>query len=270
MTTPRSTSVEERPYDRLFLDLDGTVYLDGVPIGPVVRQLNELRARGVGLTVLTNNTSTSKRRYLEKLTGMGLDVTVEDIVSPAEVAAGYLRQHFGPDAAAYVLGTPELVEQLAEEGLQHDEDRPSHVLVGFDKTLTYARLERACRLVQGGLPYYLTHIDLVCPTRDGPIPDCGLIAQVIEGTTGVAPRDHFGKPSEHMARYLAGRGGDRPLLAGDRLYTDIALGERMGIDTLLVFSGETRPEQVASSPVAPTHTAETLSAFLEERFGVGA
>jgi HAD superfamily hydrolase (TIGR01450 family) len=260
--------VQERPYERLFLDLDGTVYLDGHPIGPVVEQLNILAERGVGLTVLTNNTSTSKMRYHEKLSRLGLQVGLDDIVSPAEVAGRYLAEHYGPDPRGYVLGTPELVEQLASDhGVIHDEENPSFVLVGFDKTLTYARLARACRLVLDGLPYYLTHIDRVCPTRDGPIPDCGLIAGVVEGTTGVAVSDDFGKPSRHMARYLAARGNGRALLAGDRLYTDIELGARMGIDTLLVFSGETTREHLAASTLRPTHTAETLSAFLRERFG---
>jgi 4-nitrophenyl phosphatase len=40
-------------------------------------------------------------------------------------------------------------------------------------------------------------------------------------------------------------------MIGDRLYTDIALGKTSGITTLLVLSGETRPEDLEESPHKP-------------------
>jgi ribonucleotide monophosphatase NagD (HAD superfamily) len=57
---------------------------------------------------------------------------------------------------------------------------------------------------------------------------------------------------------------DLPLNAlgmiGDRLYTDIALGQTSGITTVLVLSGETRAEDLADSPYKPTYLFDHLGA----------
>ncbi|UQN08240.1 HAD-IIA family hydrolase [Deinococcus sp. QL22] len=254
-------------YTQLILDLDGTVYLDGLPIGRVIEQINTLAARGVNVTVLTNNTSVSKSDYVSKLQRLGLNVRLEQIITPAEVAGSYLREHHGPNPRGFVLGTPALRRQLSDNhGIVHTDAAAQFVLLSFDRTLNYPKLQRAAELINAGVPYYLTNIDVNCPTRDGPIPDCGSFARMLEDVTGVQPLTHFGKPGEVMAAYLKQNVAEKALLAGDRLYTDIELGVRMGVDTLLVFSGETKAEDLPDSSIQPRHTALTLEAFLADYF----
>ena len=55
------------------------------------------------------------------------------------------------------------------------------------------------------------------------------------------------------------------LMAGDRLYTDIALGNIIGAQTLIVFSGETKKEDLIKSKdkYKIDFYAETLAAFIE-------
>lgn len=256
-------------FSKLILDLDGTVYLDGVPIGPVIEQLNHFLSNGGEIFILTNNTSISRVYYQKKLENLGLFLPLSNIISPVVVAGKYLQEEWGDSSKCYILGTKDLKTELeAKFQIVHCKDNPTYVLVGFDKSLTYQKLQKACELINGGLPYYFTNIDIACPTRMGPIPDTGMIAKILEMVTGVTPVEHFGKPGSLMKKHLISLIGDKgsALLAGDRLYTDIALGNKMGIDTLVVFSGETKPESLSQNTVQPTYSSNTLAEFLSCQF----
>jgi len=252
-------------YRQLILDLDGTVYLDDLPIGRVIEHLNRLKAQGVELLVLTNNTSVSKRNYQRKLARLGLQLEISEVVSPTEVAGKFLREQYAHNLKGFVVGTRDLIEELAVEyGVQHVEEGARFVLVGFDKSLSYSKLQLACEMISRGIPFYATNIDISCPTQQGPIPDTGAIVQMLKNVTGTSPVSHFGKPGRLLVEHLLSM-IDEPvqtLLAGDRLYTDIALGRKMGIDTLLVFSGEAKPDDLLESIIKPHYTAQTLEEFL--------
>lgn len=255
-------------YKQLFLDLDGTVYLSDQPIGGVISHLNYLQKLGVELFVLTNNTSVSRVSYHRKLCKMGLHLELANIVSPVVIVGEYLRLSFGIRPQGFIVGTKDFKDELqAEYDISHDENRGNFVLLSFDKTITYAKLQKACELISGGIPYYLTNIDIACPTKSGPIPDTGSLWKLVEAVTGIKPITHFGKPGELLANHLLSFvGKEAALLVGDRLYTDIVLGHKMGIDTLLVFSGETKPQDFDTGEFQPTHVANTLAEFLECQF----
>ena len=51
-------------------------------------------------------------------------------------------------------------------------------------------------------------------------------------------------------------------MVGDRLYTDIAMGHTAPLHTALVLSGETRREDLASSPFQPDYVFENLGELL--------
>jgi ribonucleotide monophosphatase NagD (HAD superfamily) len=115
--------------------------------------------------------------------------------------------------------------------------------VGFDKTLTYARLERACLLLAGGCPYFATHPDFTCITDRGLIPDTGAILAAIESVVHRRPKV-LGKPMPEMVSAgLARLGPDaRPestAIIGDQLDTDMTMAASAGLVGILVLSGET-------------------------------
>jgi 4-nitrophenyl phosphatase len=63
---------------------------------------------------------------------------------------------------------------------------------------------------------------------------------------------------------IEGVNPDEILMGGDRLYTDILLGNKLGVKTLVVLSGETQLEDVQkNTEFELTHCAYTLSEFLE-------
>jgi HAD superfamily hydrolase (TIGR01450 family) len=151
------------------------------------------------------------------------------------------------------MGTPDLEENFLENGIRLTKDMPDVVVVGFDMTLTYEKLERACTFIRNGAVFLATHLDINCPTKDGFIPDCGAICAAIALSTGKEPR-YVGKPFKEtvdMVLELTGARREQMSFIGDRLYTDVKTGVANGAHGILVLSGETKSSDLAGSDVVP-------------------
>lgn len=250
---------------RIFVDLDGTIYVGGEIIDLVDIELRRLAEAGVSIHYMTNNTSLSSDEYALKLTRLNLPISPDAIISPTVVLSNWIRaQGF---QRIYPVGTATFCDELRmRTGVILTDERPDCVIVAFDRELTYRKLETACGLINEGTPWYLTHIDLACPSPFGPIPDCGAIGRLVEATTGTAPVGHFGKPGNLMLDYLHKSIGpeDRVIVAGDRLYTDAEIGLRLGAQTIVVCSGEFRPETAKIDPRIEVY--QTLAEFLRIQF----
>jgi 4-nitrophenyl phosphatase len=112
-------------------------------------------------------------------------------MTSGDVTIQFLLRH-RPGKTVYLVGTPQLEKQFADSGIVLTEDAEI-VVSSFDTTLTYKKLDTACRLIRGGAEYLSTHPDFNCPTEDGFIPDSGAISAFITASTGVTPT-YFGKP----------------------------------------------------------------------------
>ncbi|MFA4987922.1 MAG: HAD-IIA family hydrolase [Candidatus Brocadiia bacterium] len=240
------------------LDLDGTVYLGDHLLPGAAEFVRALARHHRKWLFITNNCSRTPCEYARKLSQLGIPTRASGVFTSGELAGRYL---VGQGIhRAFVLGTPSLRRQLRALGVVHTADSPQAVLSSFDKTLTYGKLLTAVALVRSGLPFYSTHPDLVCPTPDGPIPDSGLITQMIEKTTGRSAR-YLGKPMVEMVEGAAARMGlakEGLVFIGDRLYTDVRMAREAGIGSVLVLSGETNRAMLAESPWQPHLVADGL------------
>lgn len=234
------------------LDMDGTIYL-GENLFPYTKDfLAAVEKSGRSFCFFTNNSSKDTDTYLQKLGRMGIAVPRESMLISNGVAADYMLSHH-PGARVFVLGTPLLRRELTAFGLEIVEDNPDAVLVGFDTTLEYNRLAKACDFIRAGLPVYGLNPDLNCPTETGFIPDCGSIAKLIEGSTG-RTFPFFGKPSPLTRAYIAKHTGlseSEIAIVGDRLYTDIALADNSPMCSILVLSGESQERDIGTMPGTP-------------------
>ncbi len=248
---------------RLFvLDLDGTVSLGDRLLPGAAEMIARARALGRRILFFTNNTSRSPLEYVERLNRMGLAVTRADILTAGDVTVHYLRQRH-PDARVFLLGVPALRESFAAGGIRLVEEDPDLVVAGFDKTLTYERLEKACVFLRRGAGFLATHPDINCPTEAEPIPDCGAICAAITASTGRAPRC-LGKPAAETVELVEAVSGLRRksiAFVGDRLYTDVACGTRNGALGILVMTGETTPDMLAESRFSPDAVFPSLGAM---------
>lgn len=233
------------------LDLDGTVYLEGKLIGEVDKTLQKAREKGKKIVFLTNNSSTSKKCYVEKLKKVGVFEKGDDVYTSGMAAADYLNsEHKGKKV--YAVATPEFERELIESGIELDSQNPDIVLLSYDKTLTYEKLVRIAGFLHKGLLFVATHSDINCPAKDFYLPDIGSFIALIEKSTGRKPDIDCGKPFSVMGDQITkryGKSGKQVVMFGDRLYTDIKFGALNGFYSVLVLSGETTMDEYNKSDV---------------------
>jgi 4-nitrophenyl phosphatase len=249
----------------LISDMDGTIYL-GNRIFPYTKEFFSLISeKNIDYILFTNNASKSSEDYIRKLDGMSLHVHRNNILTSGDVTAEFLRSERS-GKTVYLVGTQSLTDTFNDYGIKIVPNDPDIVVVSFDTTLTYGKLDKACRFIRNGAEFISTHCDLNCPTEDGWMPDSGSICSLITASTGKTPR-YFGKPyPETVAMIENITGYDRSQMAiiGDRLYTDIKMGINSGIKTILVLSGETKRSDLAASDIKPDLVYDDLGCFMED------
>jgi HAD superfamily hydrolase (TIGR01450 family) len=245
-------------YERLsavkcfILDMDGTIYLGNSLFPETLPFLKSVKDSGRDFMFFTNNSSLARQEYISKLGRMNIDIPPEKMLISTDVITDWLLKN-RPGESAYVVGTPYLIRAFSEAGIAVSDINPDYVVLGFDTTLTYGKLVKACNFIRAGKKLYGVNPDLNCPVENGFIPDCGSIYQLIKASTG-APCDFFGKPSEHTLRYIVSHTGlkeNEIAMVGDRMYTDIAVTKGTDVLSILVMSGETTPENISDYDYAP-------------------
>ena len=253
------------------LDMDGTFYLGEHLIEGALKFIEVLNEQGCEYLFLTNNSSKDSGQYAEKITRLGLPISRNKVLTSGEATAMHVQSQ-NHRARVYVVGTSALENEFTERGLRLTDEAPDFAVLGFDTTLTYAKLWKLCDLVRAGVPYIATHPDYNCPTETGFMPDIGATIAFVKASAGREPDLIVGKPNRLLAEKAAERIG-LPLSAmcmiGDRLYTDIALGATAGIPTILVLSGETKADEVAGSPHQPSYIFQNLGTVADALLGKG-
>jgi 4-nitrophenyl phosphatase len=242
------------------LDMDGTFYLGENLLPGADTFLSILDERGIQYLFLTNNSSNNRIKYAEKIRRLGVQVSDTSIFTSGEATAIFIKKQ-KPAARIYLVGTAPLADEFVSHGFTLVEENPDFAVLGFDTTLTYAKLWKLCDFVRAGLPYIATHPDFNCPTETGYMPDIGAMIAFVKASTGRDPDTIIGKPNTPIVEAITHKTGlpvSALAMVGDRLYTDIALG-KAGVTTVLVLSGETRLEDLDSSPFKPDVIVQNLA-----------
>ena len=252
------------PFDKVklfLLDMDGTFYLGSQLIEGSLSFIEKVKETGRDFLFLTNNSSHNSAFYVEKLKKMGLEVDRSKVMTSGEATCEKIQELY-PGKKCFILGNEFLMQDFREAGIEIDMENPDIVVIGFDTTLDYAKMTAVCDFVRNGLPYIATHPDFNCPTETGFIPDIGAIMAFIEASTGRRPDLIVGKPNTGIVEAVLRRTGLKThelAMVGDRLYTDIETGLRSGMLSILVMSGETTEEMLASSETKPDLKFSRLS-----------
>jgi 4-nitrophenyl phosphatase len=245
--------------------MDGTIYL-GNELFPFTKDfLKKVEDTGREYYFFTNNSSKSQQAYIEKLARLGIQIKKEQMMISSHVIIKYLKEYYDKKSI-YVVGTPSLIQEFESFDMNLTEEDPDIVVLGFDTTLTYEKLSKACHYIRNGCTYFGINPDWNCPMEGGTfIPDCGSMAKLIEASTGKFP-EFFGKPSKHTLDYIIKETGYQPeeiAIVGDRLYTDIAVADGSDVTSILVLSGESTREDVEKSDVKPDVVVENLVEICE-------
>lgn len=249
-----------KTYDAFLLDLDGTVYRGMEQIPEAVAFVKELKRRGLRYLFVTNNSTRTKEKVAAELQGFGIPCTEEDVLTTSMATASYIKSE-KPDATVYYIGEEGLKQAMELEGLTYEEAHPDYVAFGMDRQITYEKYAKACLAVRAGAKFVSTNPDVALPNERGLVPGNGSLTSVISVSTGVAPV-FIGKPAPiivELALKKIGVAKDRALMIGDNYDTDILAGIHAGMDTLIVLTGVTSAEALATKPAQPTYRMNSLS-----------
>ena len=258
--------LKEKKY--FLFDIDGTLAVGETLYDGTKELLEWIERKGGRSLYITNNSTKSRKDYVDKFARWGIEASEEQFMTASYAACLYMKEHYA-GKKVFVLGTPSFVEELKGFGVQVTEEAEQDVtcvLAGFDDTLRYEKLEKACKLLfREEVDFLGTNPDLRCPAPFGFIPDCGAICGMIRDTVGREPY-FIGKPNRVIADLCAKqcRGSSEEfLVVGDRLYTDIACGINAGMETAVVYTGEADEEEVRTSIWKPDYCFDTIRDLYE-------
>ena len=246
--------------EAIFLDLDGTIYLGPVIIEGALNFLSRLEALGIHRFFLSNNSSKSVSQYLEKLHGLGIMASEEEVLLSTHDLLSWLSR--GGISETYLVGTEGMRGMLEDAGVSTLSENPQYVVLGYDTEVTYEKLATATVHLHNEVPLVASHPDMVCPSPDGGLPDSGAYMALFEASTGVRPVHVCGKPNKGMILHKIeemGLAPERCAMVGDRLYTDIEMAERAGVHGILVLSGEACAEDVESASQSPSLVVDSVA-----------
>ncbi|MGV8983610.1 HAD-IIA family hydrolase [Clostridium sp.] len=253
------------------LDLDGTVYLGDKILEGSIKFLEELEKNNITFKFFTNNSSKNAEVYINRIRKMGYIFSDDKMLISNHVIINHIKENM-PNKKVFVLGTQYLKNDFRQANINVVTEDADVVVVGFDTSLEYENVSKACEYIRNGATFLGVNPDFNCPTENGFIPDCGSICSMITASTGVVP-EFFGKPSHHTLKYVINNIGfceEEIAFVGDRLYTDIAIGKDNDSVTILVLSGEAKLEDLIESEIQPTLIFNSLGDVknvLEEIYG---
>jgi len=232
-------------------DLDGTVYRSDQLIPGAEGVIRLLRENKRKVVFLSNKPIQTREDYASKLTRLGIPTQPEDVINSTFVMTNYLKK-IAPQARLFVVGETPFIEELKRAGFKITDEAKEieYVVVAFDRTFHYGKLNIAFQAIKLGAHFVATNPDRTCPVEGGEIPDCAGMIAAIEAVTEKKVEVIVGKPSPIMIQTVLNVLGLRPedcILIGDRIETDIKMGREAGIATGIVLTGVTDEKTLRES-----------------------
>ena len=252
MADPRLSGVRA-----LVLDVDGVLYHAGQAIPGAAEALLEFRRRGYLFRLLTNITRRSRATLALHLQQMGLPVEAGEILTASYLTARYLQQHGQP--RTWLLLEGDAREEFAN--LELTEEGAECIALGDMTSLfTYDLLNRVLRALWNGAEFVAMQADPYDLGKDGPTVNVGGWLALLERASG-RKATLIGKPSPicyHMALDHLGVPANQAVGVGDRVESDVAGGQSVGMRTVLLRTGHFRPQDL-QGPIQPDLILDSLA-----------
>ena len=267
-------------YGVLFLDSYGVLKNFNGLIPGAIETIQYIIESGREFFVLTNDASRSPQLLAEKLHNIGLkSICTGHIISSGMMAREYLGNKIKGGTVVY-LGTEDAAHYIEEAGLEtisisdlkiNDIDHVSAIVFLDDEGFDWNNdISKAVNLLKRrNIPAIVANSDLTYPVSKNKVAVAiGGIAEIVEKIVQ-KKFIHFGKPDGSMFMYayelLSEKGQfskSEILMVGDTLYTDIIGGNKFGVDTALVLTGNTRKERaevlIRSYGIIPNYICESV------------
>ncbi|MEO7768083.1 MAG: HAD-IIA family hydrolase [Ferruginibacter sp.] len=269
-------------FKAVFLDSYGVLKNYNGLIEGVQDAVAFLREKGIAIRVLTNDASRSQEQQIESFNMLGLNgFQTHEIITSGMMAKHFLQHKITEGKVAY-MGTENSARYILQAGLEHIsireinmdklDDIAAFVFLddeGFDWNTDINKTINLLR--RKNIPVIVANSDKLYPVSKSEVAlATGGIARLVENMLG-RKFIHFGKPDTQMFTYAYNRLKRlRPftkteiLMVGDNLHTDILGGNKFGIKTALVLSGNTSEssveQQVMSTGIIPDFICRSITA----------
>ena len=246
----------------VILDLDGTVYR-GEKLLPGARQsIHWLKEHSFPLVYISNKPLERRVDYAEKLTWLGIPTKPEEVIHSSLALVNYLQRAM-PNSVIYAIGEGPLLDELRTSfRLSDNIDEIDVVVASFDRSFNYHKLNIGFQAIKRGARFFATNADVTCPVADGEIPDAGAVIAALEACSGKKVELVAGKPSSliiEMALKKLNLPASSCIVIGDRLETDILMGQRTGTATALVMTGVTSKDDLDAVTPKPDFVLNNLA-----------
>jgi len=248
-----------------FFDLDGVLsvgkenprYLGGREV------MLKINSSGRKAFLLTNDSTHTRDEIGQNLAKMGFNFSKDAILTSSYLTSLYLLHKYG-ECKFFLVGERGLLQELEFAGHRNVENDPDVVVVGFDRGLTYAKLERALWELRNGAKLIGSYGGAVFMSDHGPALSAGPIIKALEYGAGKRAI-MIGKPSPrmfHIALRVANVKASQAAMVGDQIETDMIGARRARVHTILVLTGVETRESVARSKLKPEMVLENVDSLL--------
>lgn len=267
-----------RNYKVIWFDSYGVLKNHTGIIPGISNTLQMLNREGIEFYVLTNDASRSPQKLANKYQDAGvMEIKAEKMISSGMLARDYLEAKVPGGIVAY-LGTPESAHYIRTAGMDtvavgdmnlDEADKINALVLLDDEGFDWERdLNQAVNLLRiRNIPVVVANSDRTYPISGGQVAIAiGGLANMMEQMVSKKFL-RFGKPDTQMFHYayslLRGNIAKKDILmVGDTLLTDILGGNKFGIDTALVLTGNTLANKAQSrieiTGIMPTHISKSV------------
>ncbi|HTI15871.1 MAG TPA: TIGR01458 family HAD-type hydrolase [Dictyobacter sp.] len=222
----------------ILLDIDGVLHVSMQPIPGAAEALSWLAQHGYPFTFVTNTTTMARDTLAQRLQGIGLPVSAQQIVTAPVAAAEYIRQHFA-GKRCWVLSKGDSIQDFA--GIELDQSAAEVIVIGgAEELLTYEAMNQAFRLLMDGATLIALHKNRYWKTKQGLQLDSGPFIQALEIATGKQALV-IGKPERAFfaqALQRMHREAHTAIMVGDDIENDVGGGQQAGMRGILVCTGK--------------------------------
>lgn len=266
------------------LDGDGVLWHEGVPVPGLQDFISTLARNKMKWVLVTNNARYQPAYYVERFRGYGIDVSEDQIITSAQIAAARIQDSTKDEVRVCLIGDDGLRRELESVGaVICNQDwqggkwthPPTHVVVGFTKDFHWATHAAPAHsaIFDHGAEFVATNKDTKFKDKSGAThPANGGAVAYLEHTTGQSAVV-CGKPEPAIFEMAMERMGATPestVVIGDSLDTDILGGKAIGAQTWLVYSGATSQEQDIPENRTPDrtfHDVRDIATYLSQQSG---
>ena len=233
----------DRKFNGVLFDIDGVLEFQGKAYPGAVELLEYLRNKQIAFRIISNSTLKSRQVCTEKLNRHGFGVTREEVIAASWATARYLKTL--KPRSCWVMLKGKGLDEFKEFNM--DDESPEYIVLGdYREEFKFENMNKALNLLLQGTQLIVMIPEKVDHSLGGVELTVGAYGKMLEDAAGIQAT-YIGKPSRYMFDIaLDSMGIDRTevLMVGDRVSTDVLGARQAGIPSVLVKTGEFKPDDL--------------------------